>query len=101
MNKTIPIIRESADELKQRLKHERHPAKRQRLQALYLLASGQARFRADVAQLLAVDRNTIGRWLDRYTQGGLDALLDLYVPPGKAPALQPAQLAQLQQTLQQ
>jgi transposase len=101
MNKRIPVILESADELKQRLSQERHPTRHQRLHALYVLASGQARFRSDVAHLLAVDRNTIGRWLERYAQGGLDALLDLYVPPGKAPALQPDQVAQLQQALQQ
>lgn len=101
MNKRVPVIHESADELKQRLSQERHPAKRQRLHALFLLASGQARFRGDLAELLAVDRNTIGRWLERYAHGGLDALLDLYVPPGKAPALQPTQLVQLQQALQQ
>jgi len=101
MNKRVPVIHESADELKQRLSHERHPAKRQRLHALFLLASGQARFRSDLATLLAVDRNTIGRWLERYAQGGLPALLDVYIPSGKAPALSPDQLAQLQQALQQ
>ena len=101
MNKALPVIHESADELKDRLAHERHPVKRQRLHALYLLASGQARFRSEVAQLLALDRNTVGRWLTRYSHGGLDALLALYVPAGKAPALHPAQLAQLQQRLQQ
>jgi transposase len=101
MNKSIPVIHESADELKQLLSRERHPTERQRLHALYLLASGQARFRADVAQLLTVSRNTVGRWLDRYARGGLDALLDRYVPPGKAPALQPDQVARLQQRLQQ
>jgi transposase len=101
MNKRVPIIHESADDLKQRLSQERHPGKRQRLHALYLLASGQARFRADLAELLAVDRNTIGRWLDRYAQGGLSTLLDVYVPAGKVPALTPDQLAQLQQALQQ
>ena len=100
MNKSIPVIHEPADELKQLLSQERHPDKHQRLHALYLLASGQARFRADVAHLLAVSRNTIGRWLDRYAHGGLDALLDRYVPPGKAPALHPDQVAQLQQRLQ-
>ena len=101
MNKRVPVIHESADELKERLSHERHPTKRQRLHALYLLATGQARFRSDLATLLAVDRNTIGRWLERYTQGGLAALLDVYIPSGKAPALSPDQLAQLQQALQQ
>jgi transposase len=100
MNKVIPIIHESADELKQLLARERHPTTHQRLHALYLLASGQARFRNDVAQLLGVDRNTVGRWLDQYAQGGLPALLALYVPAGKRKPLAPDQLAQLRQRLE-
>ncbi len=101
MNKAVPVIHESADELKQLLSRERHPVKRQRLHALYLLASGQARFRSDIAALLGIDRNTAGRWLERYAQGGLHALLELYIPLGKAAALQPDQLALLQQALAQ
>ena len=101
MNRTMPVIHESADDLKHRLQQERDPRKRQRLHLLYLLATGQARRRCQAAQLLGVERNTIGRWLTRYTQGGLDALLDVYVPAGKAPALAPQQLAQLQQRLAQ
>ncbi len=101
MNRTIPTIHESADELNQLLKRERHPAKHQRLHALYLLASGQARRRTEVAALLGVDRNTIGRWLAQYDQGGLPALLHIYVPAGKRKPLSAEQLAHLQQALAQ
>ncbi len=101
MNRTMPIIHESADDLKARFQQERDHRKRQRLHLLYLLASGQARRRTQAAQLLGVERNTIGRWLTRYAQGGLDALLDIYIPAGKTPALTPAQLTQLQQRLAQ
>src|SRR3712207_6873671 len=99
MNKAVPIIHESVDELKQRLARERHPIKHQRLHALYLLASGQARFRSDVARLLGLDRNTVGRWLDQYAHGGLPALLKLYVPAGKRTPLSNEQLAQLRHRL--
>ncbi len=99
MNRPVPPISESPDELKQLLTCERHPGKRQRLHALFLLASGQARFRTQAATLLGVDRNTISRWLEQYHQGGLAQLLDLYVSPGKVPALNTAQRAQLQARL--
>ncbi len=99
MNRTLPPIHESADELKQLLARERHPAKHQRLHALYLLASGQARFRSDVARLLGLDRNTVGRWLDQYAHGGLPALLTIYVPAGKRKPLSADQLAALRQRL--
>jgi transposase len=101
MNKSLPLIRESPEHLKQLLTRERHPAKHQRLHALYLLASGQARFRTELATLLGLSRNTIGRWLDLYAKGGLDALLDIYVPAGKAPALRAEHIPQLHQALQQ
>ena len=52
---------------------------------LYLLASGQAQTRQDVAQLLGGHHHTISRWLARYDAGGLDASLALYVPAGRGP----------------
>jgi transposase len=68
---------------------------------LYLLASGQAQTRRDVAQLLGVHRNTIGHWLARYTTGGVETLLDLHVPTGKPLSLPPDILAALEQALRQ
>ncbi len=65
MNKLMPSIHESANDLKQRLRRERHPAKQQQFHALYLLAHGQARRRTDLAACLGVDRNTVGHWLDQ------------------------------------
>lgn len=101
MRHPVPTIAESADELKAQLSQERHPAKRTRLHALYLLASDQAHSRQEVAVLLGVDRNTVGRWLTTYQQGGLPALLTVYVPAGKRKPLTPDQLLTLQQALAQ
>ena len=101
MYREIPPISESVAELKQRLQHEYHGRKKPRLQMLYLLAGGQAHTRQDVARLLGLSRNTIGRWLATYAAGGLAALLDIYVPAGKAPSLAPPVLASLEQALQQ
>ena len=92
---------ESVAELKQRVQHEHHGRKKPRLQMLYLLASGQAHTRQEVARLLGLSRNTIGRWLATYATGGLAALLDIYVPAGKAPSLTPPVLASLEQALHQ
>ena len=73
MRKALPVIAEGADIRKQQLQHERDGRKKARLQMLYLLASGQAQTRMEVAQLLGVHRNTIGHWLRRYEGGGLEA----------------------------
>ncbi len=101
MYREIPSISESVTELKQCLQHEHHGRKKPRLQMLYLLASGQAHTRQDVAHLLALSRNTIGRWLATYESGGLAALLDIYVSAGKAPSLAPSVLTSLEQALRQ
>lgn len=101
MYKPIPPIRETPEELKQRRQQERHWLKQQRLQALYLLATGQAQERQQVATLLGISRNTVGRWLDRYAQDGLDGLLYLKPLPGKAPALTAEQLTRLREALAQ
>ena len=101
MRKALPAITEDADTLKQRLQHEHDGRKKPRLQMLYRLASGQAKTRLDVAQLLGVHRNTIGHWLARYEVGGLDALLEVYVPAGKPLSLPPDVLAALEEALRQ
>jgi transposase len=99
MRTAIPPITEHADALKGQLQREHDGHKKPRLQMLYLLASGQAHTRQEVAQLLGVHRNTIGRWLALYAAGGLDALLATYVPAGKPVSLAPAVLASLEQAL--
>ena len=101
MYRESPSISESVTELKQCLQHEHHGRKKPRLQMLYLLASGQADTRQDLARLLGLSRNTIGRWLATYESGGLAALLDIYIPAGKAVSLSPSILASLEHALQQ
>ncbi len=99
MRNPVPPIPEAVTALKERLQHEHDGRKKPRLQMLYLLASGQARTRQDVARLLGVHRNTIGHWLALYESGGLAALLATYVPQGKPVSLAPAVLASLEQAL--
>jgi hypothetical protein len=59
MNTPLPPITESPEQLQAQLRVEREAKKRARLQALYLLASGQAASRLALAKLLAVHRHTI------------------------------------------
>jgi transposase len=101
MRKALPVIAQDTEILKQRRQRERDGRKKPRLQMLYLLASGQAQTRLEVAQLLGVHRNTIGHWLRRYEGGGLEALLHMYIPAGKPLSLPPDVLAALEQALRQ
>jgi transposase len=95
MNKLLPTITESSAALQRRLRAEPEARKRQRLQALYLLASGQATSRLALAQLLAIHRHTVRAWLTLYEEGGLKALLTIHKAPGKVSRLTPATLEKL------
>jgi hypothetical protein len=99
MYRAMPVIQEPAQDLKEQMKRERHAQKRQRLQMLYLLASGQARTRTALAPLLGVNRETVGDWLRLYAAGGLTALLTIRTPPGKTPTIPPAVLDELRERL--
>ena len=99
MRKAMPPITAYAAALKQRLQREHDRHKKLRLQMRYLLASGQAHTRQEVARLLGGHRNTSGRWLAIYAAGGLAALLATYVPAGKPVSLAPDVLASLEQAL--
>lgn len=97
----IPPITEEAEALKQLLHSEKLPQRKQRLHALYLLKTGQAKNRIQTASLLNVNRNTVGRWLVAYKKGGLQALLDVYIPSGKKSSLSEEALLALKQKLSQ
>ena len=70
MNRKLPDITESVTELKNRLRKESVGYKKERLTALYLLQSGLARHRKQVATLIGVSRETVGHWLNAYEAGG-------------------------------
>jgi transposase len=80
MRKRMPTITESPEALHQRLKQEKDPKKRQRLQALYVAASGYARHRQDIAHLLGVHRHSVAAWFAAYAAGGIDQMLRYEVP---------------------
>lgn len=99
MKKPLPPITERPEELQAQIRTEPDGKKRARLQALYLLASGQAASQLGLAKLLAVHRHTIQTWLKQYEAGGLKALLTIRKAPGKRPAVSPAMVTKLHERL--
>ena len=79
----LPDVTEDLADLRRRLRAARDPERKRRLHALVLLVSGEATTRKAVADRLAVDRQTVARWLDRYRSGGLDRML---TPSKRGPA---------------
>ena len=71
----LPPIAEDLDELRRRLQTQRQAERKRRLHMLVLFQQDPTRSRLDVAEHLAVHRNTITRWLNLYTEGGLNGLL--------------------------
>jgi transposase len=101
MKKPLPAINETPEALQRLLHSEGDAQKYQRVQALYLLQTRQARTRRQVARVLGVSRNTVGRWLAAYEAGGVTRMLTIAKPPGKAPLLSPAMRQALHQRLAQ
>jgi transposase len=101
MKTPMPPIHETPEELKALLTAESDAQKYQRLQALYLLQTQQARTRRQVAHLLGVHRETVGRWLAAYATGGLPQMLTIAKAPGKVPLLSPAMQQALRDCLSQ
>jgi transposase len=87
MRKETPQITEGVEELRQRLRAEHNGRRKTRLQVLYLLKSGQAQSRQEVAALVALHRHTIGRWLAAYERGGLAAMLEIRIHSNRQPVI--------------
>ncbi len=95
----FPTIKESAAELKQRMQGSTKAIEKSRLHLLYLIVSEQVMNRTQAATVLGVHYNTVGRWLQKYEAGGLAGLLEVKVPPGATPQLNPSQQAALRAKL--
>jgi transposase len=101
MQTPLPPIHDTAEALRRLLQAAREAQRQQRLQALYLLQTHQARTRRQVAQLLGVNRDTVGRWLATYARGGIPQLLTIAKAPGKPPLLSEGMRQALQERLAQ
>ena len=100
MNKVLPIIKETEEQICEMLKSEHQVRRQNRLQALYLMVTKQATSRSQVAIMLGFNRNTISAWCSLYEAGGLAKLLDIYKPSGAPPKITDAAKADIKELLQ-
>ena len=94
-------IVESREDLEKSLRQARTGSHKERLQMLWWLKSGQVSQHQELGQRLGRNCSTITRWLQKYRQGGLAALLERKTAPGKAAEIQGEALQQLQERLNQ
>jgi transposase len=76
-------IQESVEELKQLLRVQTTATGKERIQVLYLLQTQQAKTVQAAAAMLGRNRVTVQDWLQRYRDGGMDALLSRKKPSGR------------------
>ena len=94
-------IDETAEELKNLLGRQKTVSGFERVQALYLFKIGQVRTVKDLAVMMGKHRITVQRWLQKYRQGGMPALLgEDRKSPGRKPTIPASALERLQQRLQ-
>ena len=84
----IEIV-ESAAELRELLKAAENREVKQRVQTLYWLKTKQVETTEAIASLIGKHRTTVSRWLSRYRQGGISALLTKRKSAGRKRALAP------------
>jgi putative transposase len=99
MNKALPNIKEDISQLEHMLKTEKDTRLKERILALYLLKTEQAKTRISVAKMLAKYRTTIGDWLKTYEKKGMSGLLTIQTHSNRKSSIPPDVLEQLKQKL--
>lgn len=98
MKRLLTLTGDQRAELVRGYKQEKHVRLRDRLHCILLKADG--RTNREVARILHTSEHTVNDWLDRYEQGGLDALCR-WEAGGSEPHLNAQQIARLQAELEQ
>lgn len=70
-------VKESLDDLAERLRQAKLPTDKERLQVLYWLKQENAPSISAIAQAVGKHRNTLQTWLSLYRNGGLATMLEI------------------------
>jgi transposase len=99
MNKALPKIKETAEEIRQRIKSEPQVKRQNRLRALYLIVTKQAKSRRQVSRMLGFNRNTISDWFSLYEEQGLEKMLEIHKSKGAKAKISEAALDEIKEVL--
>ena len=75
-------VKESLDDLAEKLRHVETPTNKERLQVLYWLKQDNAPSISAIAKAVGKHRNTVQTWLSNYREGGVKAMLEVKKSPG-------------------
>ena len=98
---TKVVIKESAEELKEKMNQQFQAKGKERLQALYLLKTEQCQQIIELAAIIGKSRSTLHRWLHDYQQGGLPQLIGPGKKPGRKRKIPDWAVKQLEKRLQE
>jgi len=101
MNKALPEIKEDISQLGHMLKEEKDARLKERIHALYLIKSKQAKNRTSVANMLSKHRTTIGIWLNTYKNKGITGLLTIETHSNRKSSIPPDVLEKLKEKLEE
>jgi transposase len=93
------VIAEPAEELKELMHQQTVTWRKERIQLLYLLKSGQAESVSHAAALLGRGRITLQRWLRKYAANQITGILTKESPPGRGCQIPEAAQVALQERL--
>lgn len=99
MNKALPKIKETSEEIRERIKSEPQVKRQNRLRALYLIVTKQAKSRAQVSRMLGVNRNTISDWFSLYEEEGLEKMLEIHKSKGAPAKISEAAINEIKEIL--
>jgi len=94
------VITEQPTELKQIQNQQKNITKFKKVQALYLLKTGQVNRVSNLSDCLGVHRVTVQRWLKTYREEGLMNLLAVKPRSGRPRKMTSSAIAALQKRLQ-
>jgi transposase len=92
-------IQESAAELKALMERQQKASQRRKVQVLWWLKTGQSQTVNQLAEMGGQHRTTVSRWLSRYRQGGLEALMKIPARSGRPRLMSEEVLADLKREL--
>jgi transposase len=81
---TSTVVKESVEELTQRIKEATTIREKDKLQVLYWLKQEKAPTIKDIAKSLGHHRNTVQTWLSKYREEGLEGMLERKKSEGRA-----------------
>lgn len=94
-------IEETKAELKQILARQKNAVNYKKVQALYLMKTGQVATVKDLAELLGVHRVTVQKWFKKYKEQGIKSLLVSKKSTGRPSVVTQAALSELKEKLRQ